>query len=134
MSKQAQTRPGASWTYKPTAAVTRARFIGHDGNQIAAANVASYAVSADTWDANDITRAATDFSGNYNGLTGYLGGFLELEVGGAVGAVGTELTTDNQGRGVAAASTNYVNAIAYGTAAGAGERITVLKVQPYVKP
>jgi len=123
-----------TWTYKPTAAVTRARFIGDNGNQIAVAGAKARAISQDSWTADDIARSASDLSGNYAGMTGTILGFEELEVDAAYATIGLELTSTNDGRGTQAVSTQTVNAILYSASSAAGDRVTVLKCDPYVKP
>ena len=119
-------------TYKPTAAVIRARFIGHDGNQIGVLGAKAEAIAQDAWDAADIARAADDLSGNYKGLAGTLSGFEELEAS-APFADGAELTSDAAGKGITAVATNWVNAIAYKAAGAAGDIVMVRKIEGYIK-
>jgi hypothetical protein len=120
-------------TFKPTAVVTYARFIGDNGNHPNTLGARCIAIAQDSWNAEDIAIAARDLSGNTDGLTGTAFGFEELEVDAAYSTPGLELTADASNRGKAAVSTNWVNALLFGVSTAAGDRVMVLKIVPYLK-
>lgn len=61
-------------------------------------------------------------------------GYGKCQCGAAITSGGLELTTDNTGRAVAAASTNMVFAISRNATSAAGEYVGVKFAGPYAKP
>jgi hypothetical protein len=109
-------------TRKPLAAVTRSRFVGDDGLNLAVAGARALGVAQDTLTATDITNKET--------LTITLDGIEELEINASINAnTFTKIASDALGRGVAAVAGDAINAISLNVEnAVAGDRIPVLLV------
>lgn len=117
---------GTTFTGKAAAAVAVRRFLktntagtGLRLEQSAAATDQVYAASVDP------AAAANDY------FTVQIGGFVEIEAGAALATEGVKLTSDANGRAVAAVATNQIAGYLHeGTAAAQGDVITVRLAEP----
>jgi hypothetical protein len=119
MGKQSWSKWVLTDSRKPTAAVSRHRFVDKNGDQMTVAGARARGIAADDFDADDLADGRK--------VNVVLIGVEQLEVGAAT-SVGP-LTTDSVGRGVDAKRGDAVNA--YGLEAGtaAGDRVPALVIQ-----
>lgn len=123
MGKAATFKRSFTDTRKPTAAVTRCRFVDDAGNQLAVAGARALGIAQDTLSAADIT--------NSERTTITILGIEELEVGAAT-AQFAKLASDNVGRGVTAVAGDVFNAIGLEAGSAAGDRVPALIVHGVV--
>ncbi len=127
MGKLAYSKPSFTDGVKPTVAVSRARFVGGNGNQLTVAGAKARGISVDGWDPTDLQDAA----GKLNIV---ILGIAELEAGGVVAPL-ARVTSDTSGRGVTVAVDQAVNAIALNDANTAtGDYFPVLIIDGYESP
>lgn len=101
---------------KPTAAVSRSRFVDNKGDQLTVAATRAFGVAQDAHSAEDVTDARE--------LAVTILGIEEVEVGAAT-AVGP-LTNDSSGRAVDAVAGDPVNAYGLETGGALGDRVPAL--------
>lgn len=126
MGKVAVFKRGQTDTRKPSAAVTRCRFVDDAGNQLTVAGARALGVAEDTLTAADITAGER--------VTITIDWIEELEINASINAnTFTKIASDSVGRGVVAVANDVVNAISLNQEnAVAGDRIPVLLVKGVV--